>query len=298
MTTPLFTVVIPTFNRPEKLAKCLGSLAEQTLPPSKFDVIIIDDSGRQGEVDDRVLRDRGISSKICRQHHSGPAAARNLGASAARGRYLAFTDDDCCPAPDWLETLLGRFETTGDASLIGGRVVNALSDDLYAAASQLLVDYMYAYFNVDADRAMLLTSNNFCVPRALFLDVGGFDTAFSDAGGEDRELCLRLARAGRRLVYATEAVVFHFHDMTLQSFFCQHLAYGRGSAVLRARSRACGYGPIPLEPASFYVELLRYPLKQRTGAGRSLCLSALFALSQAANTIGYAHACLKTGMRS
>ena len=293
----LFSIVIPTFNRPKELAHCLSGLAQQTLPKSEFEIIIVDDSGtnaqkRQDASDTGIPNCPDLACRRFYQNHSGPATARNLGASHARGRYLAFTDDDCCPAPGWLESMLGHIQAHPDETLVGGRVINALSNNRYAAASQGLVDFLCTWFNTGEKQAMLLTSNNFCVPKAAFQHVGGFDTAFKDAGGEDREFCYRWASTGRRSPFAQKAIVYHYHDMTLHKFIRQHIAYGQGAAVLRRRSLAYGYGPIPMEPLSFYLDLLRYPLKNSEG-DTPLIEASLFGLSQAANAAGYFFAAKK-----
>ncbi len=174
-------------------------------------------------------------------------------------------------------------------ALIGGRVINALRDDPYATASQALIDFLYEQFNREPRQARLLTSNNLCLPAAAFRELGGFDTAFSGAGGEDREFCMRWAHAGHPLIYAPDAVVHHAHDMTLKAFLRQHYAYGRGAALLRQRAAAHGYASPPLERASFYWELFRYPQRVADLDAR-LGQSVLFALSQVANVAGYFHA--------
>jgi hypothetical protein len=67
----------------------------------------------------------------------------------AKGQFLAFTDDDCRPAADWLQALAQRFATAPDHA-VGGRTVNALTNNPYTTASQLIVDFVYAYYNADS----------------------------------------------------------------------------------------------------------------------------------------------------
>ena len=288
MQTPLFSVVIPTYQRLQKLAQCLGSLVHQTCAPDDYEVIVVDDAAMR---DDVARITATVALRRCRllsQERLGAASARNAGARAARGRLLAFTDDDCQPAPDWLERLAQRLSAEGDTALLGGRVVNTLTTDPFASASQALVDFLCEQFNQHESQAPLLTSNNLCVPSVAFRDIGGFDTTFAGAGGEDREFCLRWARAGLRSHYAPEAVVHHAHDMTLSGFLRQHYAYGRGAAWLRQRALVHGYGPVSLERASFYWQLLRYPLRA-CAPGARVQQSTLFVLSQVANAAGYFH---------
>lgn len=281
-----FSVIVPSYRRPGKLAACLRSLAEQTCSPADFEVIVVDDAGMPGAPAPAAQAGYPFACQLLGQNHRGAAAARNAGARVARGRLLAFTDDDCQPEPGWLEILRRRIAAEPEGALVGGRVVNALVRNRFASATQALVDFLVAHDSFGAGRGRLLTSNNLCVPSVAFHELGGFDEAFRGAGGEDREFCLRWAHRGRRAVYAPEAVVRHEHDLTLVGFFCQHYAYGRGSALLRQRALAHGYGPLPLERASFYWELLRYP-QRASGVGARAEQSLLFLLSQVANAAGY-----------
>jgi GT2 family glycosyltransferase len=283
---PTFTVIVPTYRRPDKLAACMAGLANQDLQKSDYEIVVVDDDGKTNAARRILDNTHGVTCRLATQNHLGPAAARNVGASIAEGRYLAFTDDDCRPAPNWLNVLKTHIARNEAPVLIGGKVINSLKDDPFASAGQALVDFLYGYFNRDPQDALMLTSNNFCLPADAFHAVGGFDTAFLGAGGEDRELCMRWSHSGHRLVYAEDAIVYHSHDMTLYKFIRQHLAYGRGAAVLRRRAVDGGFGPIPLEPASFYWNLLCYP-RTVEALSRPWTTSVLFAISQAANGAGY-----------
>ena len=290
-----FSVVIPTYKRRDRLRRCLASLADQTLPKSTFEVVVVDDAAIAGLKASVEGSCPDVRLRVVAQEHLGPAAARNLGATLAKGRYLAFTDDDCRPAPNWLASLLTHLSGAKDTVAVGGCVINELKDDVFAASSQAIVDFLYDYFNSDREHATLLTSNNFSVPAAHFATSGGFDTAFTGAGGEDREFCLRWCHRGGRLVYAPDALVYHAHDMTLMSFIRQHLAYGYGGGVLRRCATTKGFGPIPLEPFSFYTSLLRYP-RVMSHLPHPWLSTALFAVSQVANGIGYYQARIEAHM--
>jgi len=259
---------------------------EQTWAPDDFEVIVVDDADMPEAVAPIVEAARPWACRLSSQKNRGAAAARNAGAKLARGRLLAFTDDDCRPEPRWLEALGEAMAIEREGALVGGRVVNALVRDPFASATQALVDFLVADGTLGAGQGGLSTSNNLCVPRALFLELGGFDEAFRGAGGEDREFCLRWAHGARPSVYAPAAVVRHAHDLTLGGFVRQHYAYGCGAALLRRRALAHGYGPVPLERASFYWDLLRYP-RRTAEADARVQQSFLFLLSQLANAAGY-----------
>ena len=219
------------------------------------------------------------------QPHAGPAAARNTGAVRAKGQFLAFTDDDCIPASDWLRALARRFTTAPDHA-VGGRTLNALTNNPYATASQLIVDFVYAYYNADPSRARFFASNNLALPADGFHALGGFDATFRTS--EDRDLCDRWLHHGYCMTYAPEVIVSHAHVLTLRTFWQQHFNYGRGAfRYHRARARR-GSGFFRSDLA-FYVQLpdlLRGGLSERRGA-QALLLTALLGVWQGANAAGF-----------
>jgi glycosyltransferase involved in cell wall biosynthesis len=121
--TPTFSVIIPTYNRPRHVRGCLRALTQQNYPRQQFEVIVVDDGSL--EPLERAVdpyRER-LTVTLLRQRNAGPGAARNTGASVARGQYLAFTDDDCRPPSDWLrQPRHSPFGRTPPAP-IGGRTV-------------------------------------------------------------------------------------------------------------------------------------------------------------------------------
>jgi cellulose synthase/poly-beta-1,6-N-acetylglucosamine synthase-like glycosyltransferase len=250
-----------------------------------LEVIVVDD-GSETPPEAVVASFCGqLDVALLRQAHAGPAAARNTGAARAKGEFLAFTDDDCAPAPDWLQILAARFARASDCA-VGGRTLNALPDNLYSTASQLLVAYLYTYYNADPDQARFFTSNNLAMPTDRFHTMGGFDTTYTRTAAEDRELCDRWLHHGYRMTYAPEALVYHGHVLTFRTFWWQHFNYGRGAFHFhQARAqRACGR--IRLEPLSFYLNLLLYPFSQAQGR-RAPLLVALLGVSQVANAVGF-----------
>lgn len=281
----LFTVVVPTYARRRRLKACLEALASLQYPRARFEVIVVDDGSPAPprELVDE-FRER-LDVKLLSQPHAGPAAARNRGAKGARGDYLAFTDDDCAAAPDWLGRLAARFEAEPQ-SAVGGRTINGLPHNIYSEASQLLSSYLYEYYNKDPIRAGFLTSGNIAFPVERFRALGGFDESFRGAAAEDRDLCDRWLHAGYGMVFAPEAVVYHFHELTLRAFWLQHYGYGRGADrfyVKRARRGRGGFRPAP---AAFYLNILHYPFR-RACRKPPLALSVLLGLARLASLSGH-----------
>jgi GT2 family glycosyltransferase len=282
---PFFSIIVPTYNRPEQLAACLRALARLDYPRARFEVIVVDDGGRR-QPDEVVASFHGqLDVTLLRQSNAGPATARNTGAARARGEFLAFTDDDCMPAPDWLNTFAGRFAKAPDCA-IGGRTINALQDNIYSTASQLLIAYLYAYYNAMPHQARFLASNNLAVPTGQFRAIGGFDMTFPGAAAEDREFCDRWLSHSYHLIYAQEAIVQHAHALTCRAFWRQHFSYGRGAFCFHQTRAKRGVGQIKVEPFAFYRGLLRYPLAHTQGA-RALLLAGLLVTTQIANVSGF-----------
>jgi len=281
---PLFSIIIPTYHRPRQLTRCLEALEQLDLHGAEFEVVVVDDGSPDAEGVAAALKTDfpSLDLTFILQQHGGPARARNRGAEAASGHWLAFLDDDCRPAPDWL----GRLDEAldgGNGRLAGGRVVNALPDNRCAEATQALMTYLYGYY-FEAQRPFF-ASCNMALERQRFLELGGFDTKFPLAGGEDREFCRRCRRQGLELVYAAGAVVHHHHALTLRSFLRQHFNYGRG-ALSYHRLRREGGRAVGAEPPRFYLGLMRHPFAD-PDCRRPVTTALLLGLAQVATAAGY-----------
>jgi GT2 family glycosyltransferase len=278
-----WTVVVPTYARPQRLAECLHALARLEPPPGGYEVVVVDDGSPQ-PLDD-VVAPHAALARLHRQDNGGPARARNAGAALARGERLAFTDDDCRPAPGWLTALDQALDAQPDA-MLGGRTVNVLTDDLCAEASQQLVDHLYAW-SARTGRLRFFTSNNLALEAAGFTELGGFDPRFPGAAGEDRDLGVRWQALGRPLAYVPAAVVGHAHAMDLRAYWRQHAGYGAGAAVLHAALSERTSQGVRVEPPAFYAGMLTRPFRALP-LRRALPVSALVALSQLATAVGFA----------
>jgi glycosyltransferase involved in cell wall biosynthesis len=282
---PFFSIIIPTYKRPRQLAACMQSLAQLDYSSDCFEVIVVDDGGEIPLEEVTASFGDRLDVRLLRQPNAGPATARNTGAMKARGTFLAFTDDDCRPASDWLMSLAVRFAKDPDC-VLGGRTTNALDDNPYSSASQLLIDYLYSYYNANPNQARFFTSNNLALAADRFRAIGGFDTTFPRAGGEDREFCDRWLSQGYRMIYAPHLVTYHAHPLTFRTFLRQHFAYGQGAFSFRLVSARRSRQGIRFEPVSFYLEMLRYPFR-KSQVVTALLLAALLGVSQVVNAVGF-----------
>lgn len=281
MQPPSFSIIVPTNGRTAALRSCIQALGQIDYPPDRVEVIVVFDGGEPVDLPDILP----VPIQTINQPRSGPAAARNRGASQAAGEYLAFIDDDCTPTSDWLLKLTAAFQQFPEA-MIGGRTLNALPDNSFASASQLLVDFLYERCNSIPHEAQFLASNNMALPRSKFLALGGFDTGFLLAAGEDRAFCRHWLNAGYCIHYDPAALVYHAHNLSLSGFWQQHVNYGRGAFRYHQEQAVQEKGRMKLERISFYVNLLSYPFR-RAASQRPIRLSLLFALMQAATAYGF-----------
>lgn len=280
-----FSVIIPTYARPARLAACLKAIANLEYPRDRFEVIVVDD-GSPEPLDETVRPVQGeLRLTLLRQTNAGPAAARNAGAARASGSHLAFSDDDCEPDPRWLQAMADRFEQTPRA-LIGGRIVNRLPSNAYSDASQAITDCTYDRMQrIGGER--LFATCNIAVSVEEFRQLGGFSTHFPLAAGEDYDFCHRWQRAGLPAIYAPDAIINHTHDLTLWTFLRQHYSYGRGLLQFRRRSSGGVFDTVRGGRISLYLNLLRWPLRHERGL-RAWRQVGLIGLSQAATALGAA----------
>jgi glycosyltransferase involved in cell wall biosynthesis len=276
---PILSVVVPTRGRPRYLERCLEALAAADYPRERFEVVVVNDGGSE-EVQ-RVVSSTpgGLRTSLVVPVSSGPSSARNAGAGAAAGRFLAFTDDDCEPAPGWLAALENALTADGEVA-VGGRTLNGAPANTGAASSQMVVDAVHAHFNRDPEAPTFFASYNLAFPAQAFHAVGGFNENFRYA--EDRELCERWILAGHRFAHAPDALVHHMRTLTLREFLAQHYGYGRGAWVFHR-----GHGAGAVADLQGVLRALVDEWRGAAGGNGRAAVAAYLALSQAATAVGF-----------
>lgn len=276
MTLPTASVVVPTLRRPQQLSRCLAALAALDYPRDRLEVLVVDDGGGGPLASILERHATELDGRLLVSDHAGPSAARNTGLEAACGEVVAFTDDDCEPAPDWLRLLTQAWRADPSRGY-GGTVENALEDDLAAEVAQRIIQAGYFQVNEPGD-ARFLTSNNLLFPTEALRDLGGFETSLRTS--EDRDLCDRWRLSGRLLEHVPQAIVRHRHAGGLREFWRQHVAYARGSRRFHVLHKE-RTGSLPRIDPSFYARLLRRPGEP------PLASAGVMALWMAATVYGY-----------
>ncbi|MBN1832537.1 MAG: glycosyltransferase [Deltaproteobacteria bacterium] len=280
---PDFSIVIPTYNRPQRLRRLLSAIARLDYLPHLFEVIVVDDGGTKPL--DRALKEfqDTLELFLLKQENRGPGAARNKGAMKAKGKYLAFTDDDCYPHPGWLNALANTFEKE-ESLLCGGITMNALPTNLYSATTQMLLDYLYKHYSPVEHMGGFFATNNLALSREMFLETGGFDPELRF--GEDRDFCYRWASHGHPFAFVPDAVMYHAHQLTLGAFLKLHFCYGGGSYEFRRGVKKKGLQSVRLSPFSWYVNLAFSGIRKKK-SGSGFLLTLLLIATQVASSIGF-----------
>jgi len=266
---PEISVVVCTYRRAEKLPACLDALARQTIR-HRAEVIVVDD----GPDDDTAAVAARYDVRLVRHpHNRGLAAARNTGISAATAPIVAFTDDDCIPADDWLEALLEPYDGDGVVAVGGGvealrretLVHRYLADtnrlaplevELGVSSSLTYRAMLYLRRNLRGNgtlpgiRAVYsLVGANMSFRRDALVEIGMFDDRIT-FGGEDEDICRRMRNhfSRERFVFTSRAVIAHDFDGELRDTLRRSYQYGVGSArgYLKNDDQGPTLFPIPL----------------------------------------------------
>jgi glycosyltransferase involved in cell wall biosynthesis len=194
------SVVVPTRDRARRVVRLLDALAAQDIG-EPFEVVVVDD----GSTDETLSSLRAYAAErpfslsvVTSEQSSGPAGARNRGWRSARGSLIAFTDDDCVPAPHWLSSLVAELE---QSDIAVGRT-RPPDEQLH------LIGPFSSYLDIGHD--LSFSTCNIAYARPVLEATDGFDEgAFAFPNGEDTDLGLRATDAGYRDRFAPEALVWH-----------------------------------------------------------------------------------------
>ncbi len=199
---PYASVIVITHNRLPYLKRCLESLARQSF--EGFEVVVVDDASADGTSD--FLRASG-QAFVRLDKNAGVSGARNAGIRAARGKILAFTDDDCTLPSDWLARLLAPYQDHSVAG-VGGKV-KVIPDD-YVSFEEGGVNRFGQVEPLHAGEGFhpYLVGCNASFRREALEAIGLFDETFF-YGYDESDVCLRLQQRGYKLVFANDALVYH-----------------------------------------------------------------------------------------
>jgi glycosyltransferase involved in cell wall biosynthesis len=211
MNKPVFSVVIPTYNRAEKLLRCLESLNQQTF--LNFEVLVCDDGSTDDTklmIDDFRSRKQFLSLYYFYQENSGgPARPRNTGISHASADWICFLDSDDYWYPEKLQLMLPHlpdydvlyhdFDLTDNS----GRRKKIISRQLKNPVFQDLM--------LNGHNGCIINSGA-CVKREILERVGGVNEDPLLVGVEDADLWLKVSRITNRFKHISVQMGMYFLD--------------------------------------------------------------------------------------
>jgi len=214
------SAIICTYKRPDYLGQALRSLCHQTLASGDYEIIVVDNAAEvEAEQVVKESQDGQVNLRYVTETSVGLSRARNKGLREARGRYVAYLDDDARADERWLESLVESFESNPPSpAAIGGRVWldwNGKKPE-WIPNEQLSV---YTYVD-HGDRAHALRDDEYLVGANLAFDkaalesTGGFDASLGRQGtlllsGEEAQILRELRDRGFQILYEPAAVVWH-----------------------------------------------------------------------------------------
>ncbi len=260
--TPVVSVVVPVLDEAPDIGRLLREILEQTPPPGGFEVLVADG----GSADDT----RDIVASLCKEWPNlrlldNPrrlsGAGRNVGAAAARGKYIVFLDGHCAvPRKDYLVRMVELFESTGAACLSRPQPLNRMCDENSWARAISVA--RHSWLGHDPASYIYGGDPGFADPRsagAAYLrsvieHLGGYDERFDAC--EDVEFNHRVAAAGLPAYLHPDLSVLYRPRASLGSLFHQMRRYGRGRARLMARHLAVVPWPLVLVTGYLVLTLL------------------------------------------
>ncbi len=200
MKNPLFSIIIPVRTSNPYLRETLKKIKKQTL--NSYEILVITD---------QISLDLGATI-----YQMGPSFKRNLGAKKAKGRYLAFLDDDSFPSKKWLENALTIFENNPKAVGVCGPCLTPPKDNYKQKASGLVWSSYLGSGGAGVYRNSIKSKRlvddyptvNLIVKKTDFKKIGGFNNHYWP--GEDTILCIDLTKKLKKeIVYDPSVIVYH-----------------------------------------------------------------------------------------
>jgi glucosyl-dolichyl phosphate glucuronosyltransferase len=295
------SAVICTFNRSSYLRKAIQSLIDQTLVESEYEILVVDNCSTDN-TQQMVSEEFGTVENLHYIYESkiGLSTARNTGWKAAKGKYIAYLDDDAIAAPHWLETLIYDFDhVTPQPACIGGKI-----DPIWEAERpKWLPDKLLPYLTIldwsnepsMIDESKYIAGANMAFTEQALALVNGFQTKFGRKGKKllsNEELVLQnqLRKYGFNIYYDPKAMVRHHIviDRLHQQWFVKRTYWqGVSRAFLVASEQSPSFSKKLKMSISSLLNLLQSPKQIVLSLLPSRNARTLKAKCRTANNIGY-----------
>lgn len=232
MTPPTVSVVTPTHNRANSLARVLDALSRQTYPAERLESIVVADGCTDGTAETLWARRDPFRLRIVAQSAQGPAASRNCALDLASGQLCLFLDDDVIPSRGLVAEHVRRHSAASNLVVIGPLLPpdRGVSAWVRWEGRTLRRQYMAMTTGAWEPSPRQFYTGNASVRTEHVRHVGGFNTAYRRA--EDVELAFRLQRAGLRFVFHPQASGVHEADRPFGAWLAAAYEYGRADVAM------------------------------------------------------------------
>lgn len=223
-----YSVVIPTYNRRDTLLLVLDALERQDRPELLREVVVVDDGSSDGTAEALAELEKPLEIALLTGRRGGPAAARNAGIEAASGDHILLLCDDIEPDPGLLSAHDRRHDEATGPHAVVGRVAWPEGKSVSHFEQFVIENYHFGFEGYEGREELppeAFITANLSIERALLMELGCFDEGFS-YGWEDTDLGLRAAEDGVRVLYAPDAVGYHHHVITEESYCNRQNAVG------------------------------------------------------------------------
>jgi GT2 family glycosyltransferase len=230
---PRVSVILPTYNRLDRLKRVLAALEEQSYPHDDFEVLVISDGSVDGTNEYLLSVETSLRLTPILQENQGVAVARNSGLAQARGEIALFVDDDVVPGPCLLAEHLRIHDEEGDSVVVLGPMLTpagfAMQPWVRWEQAMLLKQYREMLSGHWEPTARQFYTGNTSLARRHVLETGGFDPSFRRA--EDVELAYRLADRGLRFIFNPQATAYHYAERSFEAWLAIAYVYGRNDVI-------------------------------------------------------------------
>jgi glycosyltransferase involved in cell wall biosynthesis len=229
-----FSIIIPTYNRADKLIETLNSLIRTSL--INFELVLVID-GSEDHTSEKInsVKNSFQNIKIITQENKGRSSARNKGAKESEGDLLIFYDDDIILTEESVSRHL-EFHSNHENSICGGNIIEEFSiikTDFglfkYGLTIKWIDKYINGYNLLQRDN-LFLTAANFSIPRNLFFSLGGFNESLPDV--EDFELAARAFIKGLNVYFDKDNMAYNNDSITCKKYIERNRQYNHAKSII------------------------------------------------------------------
>jgi len=254
---PKVSVIIPTYNEKERVAKCIESLLSQSYPQDKIEIIVVDDGSTDGT--SSFIKKNFPKVKLITKKNSGAYDSRNKGIAVASGEIIALTDGDCIATKNWLKNI-EKVLREKKIQVVGGKITHDNNNLLYKATA---ISDFGGYLDNKEKFITSIPTGNLAAKREIF-EKFSFNSNLRSSG--DRLFSWNLITAGYKLLYHPSIEIIHQPPLKWSKFVERKYRYGNSFVQIRKEIKTLPgaklvqwgiFGLIALAIGRFFLDFYR-----------------------------------------